>query len=121
MLSPSKNNSKPPSSRRDTRYVQLSIILLTSIVAAQDQAPAPWFTEIGETAGFSFSHVSGARGEYWFPEIMGGGVGLLDYDGDGLLDIYCVQSGYLPDAEGNQPDSPPNQLFRNPVCHTLKM
>lgn len=93
--------------------MQLSIILLTSIVAAQDQAPAPWFTEIGEAAGFSFSHVSGARGEYWFPEIMGGGVGLLDYDGDGLLDIYCVQSGYLPDAEGNQPDSPPNQLFRN--------
>ena len=26
---------------------------------------------------------------------MGGGVGLLDYDGDGLLDVYLVQGGSL--------------------------
>ena len=33
------------------------------------------------------------------PETMGGGVGLLDYDGDGWLDVYCVQGGpFPPDA-----------------------
>src|SRR5262249_55927820 len=30
------------------------------------------------------------------PESMSGGVGLLDYDGDGFLDIYCVQGGPFP-------------------------
>ena len=93
--------------------MQLSILLLSVLGAPQDNTPTPWFTEIGEAAGIEFSHVSGARGEYWFPEIMGGGVALLDYDGDGLLDIYCVQSGFLKDANGEGPDNPPNQLFRN--------
>ncbi len=30
------------------------------------------------------------------PETMCGGVGLLDYDGDGWLDVYAVQGGPFP-------------------------
>ena len=37
------------------------------------------------------------------PETMGGGVGLLDYDGDGWLDVYCVQGGPFPPAPGAPP------------------
>ena len=32
------------------------------------------------------------------PETMSGGVGLLDYDGDGWLDVYLVQGGPFPPA-----------------------
>jgi len=72
-------------------------------------AAAAWFKEGAAEAGLVFEHVSGASGAYHFPEIMGGGVGLLDYDGDGKLDVYFVQSGSL-DAD---PARAGNRLFRN--------
>ena len=31
---------------------------------------------------------------------MSGGVGLLDYDGDGWLDVYLVQGGQFPPPPG---------------------
>ena len=34
------------------------------------------------------------------PETMCGGVGLLDFDGDGWLDVYCVQGGRFPPDPG---------------------
>ena len=42
---------------------------------------------------------------------MGGGVGLIDFDGDGWLDVYCVQGGKFPGGS----DSPGggDRLFRN--------
>jgi hypothetical protein len=87
--------------------------------ATQDASPSkpiasqanPWFDEIAKQAGLTFRYESGQRpGQFLFPEIVGGGAGLLDYDNDGWLDIYCVQGGSL------HPDSllkPGNKLFRN--------
>lgn len=40
---------------------------------------------------------AGVQPDYFLPEIMGGGVALLDHDGDGDLDLYFVQ-GAGPDA-----------------------
>ncbi|PYK60464.1 MAG: RNA-binding protein, partial [Verrucomicrobia bacterium] len=44
------------------------------------------------------------------PEMETGGVGLLDYDADGLLDIYCVNGGALDPAATNRSG---NRLYRN--------
>ena len=42
---------------------------------------------------------------------MCGGVGLLDFDGDGFVDVYCVQGGHFPpDPNARQLA---DQLFRN--------
>src|SRR6185295_18340180 len=47
---------------------------------------------------------------YWFPEIMGAGLCWFDYDGDGRVDLFCVQSGDLEPGEHAVPGS---KLFRN--------
>jgi hypothetical protein len=47
------------------------------------------------------------------PETMGGGVGVLDYDGDGWLDVYAVQGGPFPDNADSPPSPQRDRLFRN--------
>ena len=51
----------------------------------------PWFREAADT-GFEFTHQNGATGQFLMTEIMGAGVALFDFDNDGDLDIFCVQS-----------------------------
>ena len=57
------------------------------------------FREISAEAGLDFVHRSGAAGEFYLPEIMGSGGALFDYDNDGDLDAYLVQSGSLGSGE----------------------
>ena len=54
--------------------------------------PSPIFREVAQEVGLNFHHFIGATGEYFFPEIMGSGVGLFDYDGDGDLDLAVALS-----------------------------
>ena len=54
-----------------------------------------WFEECAEESGLRFRHVFATQKEYYLPEIMSGGVGLLDYDNDGFLDVYFVQAASL--------------------------
>jgi hypothetical protein len=83
---------------------------LVLAACAPDDAPArPWFRSVAAERGLDWTHVRGAEQRHWFPEIMGGGVGLLDVDRDGALDVYLVQSGELP---GPSPAGS-NRLFRN--------
>ncbi len=53
------------------------------------------FADEAEAAGLRFTFDNGQTYQHLLPETMSGGVGLLDYDGDGWLDVYCVQGGHL--------------------------
>jgi tetratricopeptide (TPR) repeat protein len=72
----------------------------------------PKFADDAREAGLRFMHDNGHTDSYLRPpETMCGGVGLLDYDGDGWLDIYVVQGGPFPPADSAPGDG--DRLFRN--------
>src|SRR5262245_63275377 len=48
----------------------------------------PRFSDVARSLGIEFSYMRGETGDYWLPETMGGGVGWIDFDGDGRPDLY---------------------------------
>ena len=61
--------------------------------------------------GITWIHDKATSEAHYLPETMGAGVALLDFDGDGLLDLYLVNSG---PSDFFQPASPlRNALYRN--------
>ncbi len=77
---------------------------------AAKAAPGLFFAEVTTEAGLDFVHANGGSGRKYLPEIMGAGGSALDYDGDGWIDLYLVQSGSLPGTPG---EPSPNRLYRN--------
>jgi hypothetical protein len=58
--------------------------------------PAVPFTDATAESGVVFAHHNGAFGEKLLPETMGGGVAIVDYDGDGDQDLFFVDSTRWP-------------------------
>jgi tetratricopeptide (TPR) repeat protein len=75
-------------------------------------AAAPEFRDDAEPVGLRFVHDNGhSRRHPPPPEAMCGGVGLLDFDGDGWIDVYAVQGGSFPPLESHPEQG--DRLFRN--------
>jgi hypothetical protein len=51
------------------------------------------FVDIARAAGIDFQQDATATDEKYYLETMGTGLGWIDYDQDGLMDLYLVQSG----------------------------
>ena len=66
------------------------------------ESEMPWLVDVSDAVGLDFVHHHGGTGERYLPETMGSGGCILDADGDGLLDLYLVQSGPLPGVAGGR-------------------
>jgi hypothetical protein len=103
------------------RFVSVFLLALLAvpIVAPLAGPGLPEFKDSSAALGIPFQTVSGATSQKYLPESMLGGVAVLDYDGDGWMDLYFVNGAALADPmpPGKQPDkSDPrywNRLYRN--------
>jgi hypothetical protein len=72
------------------------------------------FQDVTASTGVNFTFKNGEEfGHYAILESLGGGVALIDYDGDGLLDIFIPGGGYYDKSEVDykkDPSQPPNIL-----------
>lgn len=74
----------------------------------ESDAPPPLFTDITRSSGLPEPPADWPDGTWFMPEIMGPGVGLLDFDGDGDLDII----GLATPPPGHPEEPAPNRLWR---------
>ncbi len=75
------------------------------------------FVDRAAELGVDFRHESGAAGRLWMPETTGSGVGLIDYDLDGDLDLYLVQGGWLDERTGG----PSDRLYQNQLVESGRL
>jgi len=104
-----------PPSRRD--FVLRTAALMSAQMLPwrgwSASAPAPIQMVNGAPAnGLNFHLRSGATGRMYQPETLVGGLGVIDYDGDGWPDLYCVNGATMPQLEKTD-RSYWNRLYRN--------
>ena len=73
--------------------------------------PAVPFSDRTRTMGIDFRHQNGASPQKHLVETMGSGCALLDYDGDGRLDVLLINGGRTPDSPPFEPRA--HALYRN--------
>ncbi len=81
-----------------------------------EEKPLPaLFEDITSTAGIPFTYRNGedTANHLSILESLGGGVGLIDYDGDGLLDVFLPGGGVFTGPDKKQIVGAPSKLFHN--------
>lgn len=85
------------------------VVLTVSCSRISDRVSSLQLSDESSTRGLDYTYISGGTMKYRLPEIMGGGVAMLDSDLDGDLDVYFVQSGSIDE---NKPEHG-NALYIN--------
>jgi hypothetical protein len=101
--------------RKTAAPLLLSLLLTAPLQAADDP-----FVDRAAEWGLSFSYWNGMSGQLYYPEIIGGGAALFDFDNDGDLDVFLPQGALLESGGAGtgkpviaSPPQPGGRLFRN--------
>jgi hypothetical protein len=88
----------------------VSLLCFLPVAAAVNSGEI--FTDVTDAAGITWKHFSGESPDRFMIEAAGGGVAFVDYDSDGLLDIFLVNGGETPKGKSLGP-------VRNALYHNL--
>ncbi len=97
-------------------FLLASCGLLAQTVAAPSPAPLPQFEDVTAKSGIHFLHSFGEKDLRTILEGTGSGCAWLDYNNDGLLDLYVVNGRHVEGLTNHSaPDSvdATNHLYRN--------
>ncbi|HZO51816.1 MAG TPA: CRTAC1 family protein [Bryobacteraceae bacterium] len=85
--------------------------LVLLLLLAQQQTPL--FTDIADRSAFRYVTNNGfSNGRKYFPQPLCGGVAVLDFDNDGLMDLYFTNGARFPELKKTGPEFH-NALLRN--------
>lgn len=90
-----------------------------SAPAAPKGYPPGIFKDVTAEAGITFRMTNGESGKFYFVETTPGGCAFLDFNNDGWMDVFLVQSGPIPGSPPNTP-RPPCELYQNLGDGTFK-
>jgi enediyne biosynthesis protein E4 len=87
------------------------LLILGAVLGAHSADPPVTFRDITREAGITWVHDNAMSSEHYLPETMNGGAALLDYNNDGWMDVYLVNTG---ECEFYKPKAPRgNALYEN--------
>jgi hypothetical protein len=91
---------------------QIPAVAPTEKPLASDERSA-WFRDVTADSGIDFTYVNGEEmNRFTLLESLGGGVGFIDYDRDGWLDVVLPGGGVF-ETQGTSIHGRPTRLFRN--------
>ena len=89
----------------------LAIPAVSRFVRALPEQLYPFEEVLPAMSGITWKHTAGKSLQKYLPETTGAGCAFLDYDNDGWMDIYLVNSGQCDFFNPNPPLR--NALYRN--------
>ena len=96
---------------RISSFIHLILLLLLAIDNVVAQSPT--FVDVTKEAGIRFKHNNGKTYHKHIIETMGSGTVFFDYDADGDVDLYFVNSGPVVIDTDFDRDAAKNVLYRN--------
>lgn len=94
------------------RTLRSLLVLLIFLFATPIVCHSISFREAGFSSGIRFVHDDGSRGKRYLTETIASGLGLIDFDNDGDLDIYLL-NGVSMELPKRAEQVPINALYRN--------
>jgi hypothetical protein len=72
------------------------------------------FRDVTAESGIDFTYRNGEEADHYaILESLGGGIALIDYDRDGLLDVFVTGGGYFDGPDKKEIKGHPCKLFKN--------
>ncbi len=85
-----------------------------AVHSTEEPLGPPLFREVTAESGINFAYRNGEEADHYaILESLGGGLAVLDFDGDGLLDLFIPGGGHYEGPDKHQIKGNPCRLYRN--------